>query len=170
MRLRLLVALAALTVPTGCGAESPEPSTEPSVTAPSSTPTPAVSPAPTTTGRVAVDPEAQFVSYRRAGSAPFAADQALITGTLADADGCLVLEPGRRLVAFNADYATFDGDTLVLAPLTPGDPEVRVRLGETAQFGGGIGDTTEAFARPEVAVPRACRAVALPDIAYAETW
>jgi hypothetical protein len=162
MRLAALLACSALVVVAGCGADSPEPEAEPTVTG--------TTPAPTITGRVAMDPDAQFISFRRGGAATYGGGAALITGTLRAVDGCLVLQPGNQPVAFDADYARFDGTTLVLEPVAPGDPVVQVKIGEEVRFGGGYGEAAEARTSPTVSVPRACAALGAAEVAYVEDW
>jgi len=168
MRLRPLAFGIALAVVAGCGSSvDPE-----SVASANADPTPTATPtaAPSVTGRVAVDPNAQFVSYRRKKSQAYGSGQALVTGTLRILNGCLVLEPGHHVVAFNADSATFDGTTLVLEPLTAGDPAVRVNLGQKVSFGGGYSDFGAARTNPMVSIPRACAAIGSGEIAYVESW
>ncbi len=168
MRFGILAASTAFVLVAGCGSGG---STE-TAASPSVEPAPEATASPSTsgTGRVAVDPEAQFVSFRRAAVGTYASDQALITGTLRNLGGCLVVEPGQQVVAFNADYASFDAGTLTLEPIAPGDPVVRVRLGQKVQFGGGYSDFADARTSPLVAVPRACALIAPAEIAYVEDW
>lgn len=163
----LAAACTAGAVLAGCGtadsldSSGPAPST-PTVTTSSPSPTRALP------EREAVNPKPQFVSYRRADAAT--SGGALVTGTLAVRDGCLVLEPGGQVVAFDADHASFDGTTVALTPVAPGDPTVRVGLGQQVRFGGGYGDYTDARTNPRVAVPRACANLDPSEVAYVEDW
>lgn len=166
MRLRAFAACIFLALIAGCGAND-------SAAAPSATPAPAVTPSAGSTtdigGREAVNPEAQFVSYRRDETVPTVTRKAMIAGTLRNLDGCLVLEPG-QVLAFNADLTSFDGETLTLEPLNTGDPVVRVELGEEVSFGGGYDAFSKVRASPTVSVPRACAAVASAEVAFVESW
>lgn len=167
MRLGHLAACTGLVLVAGCGTASTPETDAPESSGPSATATrTATTRVPG--GREAVAPDPRFISYRRAGAAGSGA--ALITGTLAVRGGCLVLQPGGQVVAFDADHASFDGTTLTLTPKSPGDRTVRVQVGEDLRFGGGYGGYDGARDDPRVTIPRACAALTPTEVAYVEDW